>query len=141
MKHLITVAFLLGSFLSAHADETLSFCGSKIDGVRVKYKYPLAKVHKLPEWDMKGDTPFPFDKAMKKAWAYAEKKFPDVDLFLEEVEMDPRGYPVDVAPRHKKICWVYRFEFCDFHTGKDVPGIIIMLMDGTILEPTPEVKH
>lgn len=114
----------------------LSFLRAKIGDQTVVYEYPLSKVEKLPEWDMKGETPIPFNNAVKKAWAHIEREHPKAILFLEEVELDPRGYPVKAPPAKKKPCWVYHFEFIDTRDGSELPKIV-MLMDGTILIPTP----
>ena len=139
LKTLIPLILLISLSLS-NAEEMLSFLGAGVDGKRYKYEYPLSKVKKLPEWDMKGETPISFDTAVKKAWGYAQKQYPDVKLFLEEVELDPRGYRSDIQAKGKKICWVYRFEFVAMNVKKDLHKVV-MLMDGTIVVPRLVVEE
>ena len=119
------------------AEEKVVFYTSLIKGEKHVYSHSLSEVKKLPKWDMKGETPIPFYKAVRKAWDYAEKKYPGIDLFLEEVELDPSSYN-ETGKQDDGICWVYWFEFTDKKTYKRVSGKILMLMDSSIIEPVKE---
>ena len=124
---------------NCEAEERHVFHTSRIKSEVVEYTYPLSKIKDLPVWDMRSEAPLTFKDAVSKAWRYVEGKHSKVDLFLADMELELINCPEEYL-KEGDFCWVYRFKFMDLKTWKRLPGVIIILMDGQILEPTLKVK-
>ena len=141
MMHVLFIAISLLSASQVFAQE--QSCGSqammtmtKADGSKLGLFIPFAQISSSPPWTPEtGEPPLALSKAVQLATEWAKKEYKRFDgVQVRSINVTAYGCP---APKDR---WYYTVHFAPIMDTIPllVPGYFVaVLMDGTIIGPTP----